>query len=197
MTVRSTLAATLVAMSCATEPSPGDGTTGGTTGSGDTTSGADASTAAEVTTVSPTGVSASGDPDGDSSSGEPPPPVGPPCSVQVVTEGALYDPLERGEAADLFPTTIADVLEDYCGCHTLRDGAENLAWPGLQAPGGTNFLTFADLDRPYGAITLGMSMHEEVGAGMPPGSCSFLTEPRMLLVDWFDQGMPDGASYVP
>jgi hypothetical protein len=32
---------------------------------------------------------------------------------------------------------------------------------------------------------------------MPPGSCSFLTEPRMLLVDWFDQGMPDGASYVP
>lgn len=125
-------------------------------------------------------------------------PVGPSCSVQVVTHDVLLDPLPRGEEEGLFPPPIAEALESYCGCHTLRSNAQNLEWPALKAPGGTLFLEYADLSRPLGEGTLGSAMRDAVSSYlMPPGSCPWPSDASGLLEDWFAQGMPDGASYVP
>jgi hypothetical protein len=121
-----------------------------------------------------------------------------PCSVQVVTHGALYDPLLRGEAPGLFPSPVADALEDACGCHTLTSGDQNLEWPGLEAPGGTLFVDYADLANSVESTTLGAAIASEVrGARMPPGSCPKPPEIAEVLIPWFDQGMPDGATFVP
>jgi hypothetical protein len=121
-----------------------------------------------------------------------------PCSVQVVTHGALYDPLIRGDGPGVFPPIVADTIEDACGCHTLTGGAQNLEWPGLQAPGGTLFVDYAHLMNGFEATTLGAAIEAEVrGFRMPPGSCPKPPELAEILIPWLDQGMPDGATFVP
>jgi hypothetical protein len=125
-------------------------------------------------------------------------PEGPSCSVQVVTHGELFDPVVKGESAGVIPTSVGDALEDYCGCHTLMSNAQNLQHPFLQAPGGTLFLQYEDFLRGYGGSSLGEACGSEVrGYRMPVGSCPFPDSAAELLIKWFDDGMPDGATFEP
>ncbi|MGH1344539.1 MAG: hypothetical protein ACRBN8_23470 [Nannocystales bacterium] len=164
-------------------------------GSGMSTTGP--STASGVTSAATTMPPTDGD-TGDESSTGTPLPEGPGCSVQVVTHGELFDPLPKGEDAGLFPVSVGEALEDYCGCHTLMSNAQNIEHPGLEAPGGTLFLEYADIGRSFGGGTLGQAMAEEVyGYAMPPGSCSYPGDPAGILAKWFDEGMPDGTNFSP
>jgi hypothetical protein len=115
-----------------------------------------------------------------------------------VTHDVLVDPLGRGDQPGQFPTQIADVLEDNCGCHTLENGGQNVEWTSFQAPGGSLFLQHADLSRAFESGTLGQAIETQVrGYTMPVGSCPHPAIIMEVLIPWFDQGMPDGASYVP
>ena len=135
--------------------------------------------------------------EGSSSTGVPLP-EGPSCSVQVTTHGVLTDPLPRGKTEGVFHPAIADALEDWCGCHTLENNNQNVQHPGLRAPGGTLFMDFEDMSRPNGGGTLGQAMAQAVADyGMPPGSCSFPSDAQTLLEQWFAEGFPDGANFVP
>ena len=166
---------------------PGDG------GMGDATSGVSTS---PVTTAS-TSPPGTDDGDGESSTG-PSWPDGPPCSVQETTQGVLVDPLERGD--DAYPELVADALEDYCGCHTINNGGQNIKWEYLKAPGGTLFTTYSDLQNGCcGGMTLGDAMAWQVvmSHSMPPGSCYFPPEPDELLSKWFTDGMPTGSTFEP
>lgn len=124
-------------------------------------------------------------------------PPGPVCSVQEVSEGALLDPLDKGDEPGKFPVLVGDTLEDYCGCHTLNNNGENLKFMYLKAPGGTLWLNYDDLSRSFGGGTLGQAMSEQVvvSKAMPPGSCSYPDEPAAVLRKWFEDGMPDGATF--
>jgi len=146
-----------------------------------------------TTTTNPTGPAAE-----ESSSSGSPVPDGPPCSVEVTSHGALFDPLPRGDTPGVFPPSIADALENSCGCHTLESNAQNLEHTGLLAPGGTLFLEYADMHRPAGDGTFGQRLQGAIDdGGMPPGSCSFPEEREALLNQWFAEGMPDGSVFVP
>lgn len=125
-------------------------------------------------------------------------PEGPSCSVQVTTHGVLTDPLPRGKTEGVFHPAVADALEDWCGCHTLENNDQNVQHPGLKAPGGTLFMDFEDIGRSHGGGTLGQSLAQAVyDYGMPPGSCSFPSDAQALLEQWFSEGFPDGANFVP
>lgn len=155
--------------------------------------GSDASTSATTTTTTTT-TPPTGPPDDDDGGG--PAPLGPGCSVQVVTQGDEFNPLSRGDVGE-FPAPVADVLEDYCGCHTLADNSENIEWKFLLPPEGTLFLSYADLSRSYQGSTLGQTMGAVTLKDMPPGSCPRPSGPLAVLTEWFEQGLPDGANYVP
>jgi hypothetical protein len=125
-------------------------------------------------------------------------PEGPSCSVQVVTQGALFDPVTKGDGPGLIPTLVGDALEDYCGCHTLMNSAQNVELPFQRAPAGSLFLTLDDFSRSYKSTTLGEACGTEVrGYRMPTGSCPFPDSAADLIVKWFDDGMPDGATFEP
>lgn len=127
-----------------------------------------------------------------------PPPAGPECSVQEITEGALMDPVDKANETGRIPVIVGETLEDYCGCHTLMSNNQNLKFQFLKAPGSTLFLSYDDLSRPFSGGTLGEAMAEQVlGNTMPPGSCSFPGEPTAILDQWFNEGMPDGATFEP
>lgn len=125
-------------------------------------------------------------------------PEGPACSVQVVTHAALLDPVAKGEEPGLIPTVVGDALEDYCGCHTLESTQQNVELPFARPPSGSLFLRYEDFARPYKSTTLGEASASEVrGYRMPTGSCPFPDSAADLLVKWFDDGMPDGATFEP
>ncbi len=155
-------------------------------------------TSAGVTSAATTLPPTAGEEEGDDTSTGEPLPEGPSCSVQVTTHGELFDPLPKGEEAGLFPTSVGEALEDYCGCHTLSSNAQNVHHPGLLAPGGSLFLEYADMSRGFGGGTLGQAIAEEVqGYAMPPGSCSYPPDPAAVLEKWFEDGLPDGANFTP
>lgn len=182
----STAAGTEVGETPGSESSSG---TSASTSTGPSTTGPDMTSA--TTTLPPTAG------EGDSSTGTPLP-EGPGCSVQVVTHGELFDPLPKGEEAGVFPVSVGEALEDYCGCHTLMSNSQNVEQTGLKAPGGSLFLEYADIGRPFGGGTLGQAMAEEVfGYGMPPGSCSYPSDPAGILQKWFEEGTPDGSNFTP
>ena len=165
--------------------SPGDGGMG--------SSGVSTSAMTTATTLPP----GTDDGDGESSTGASWP-EGPPCSVQEVTQGVLVDPLERGD--DAYPDDVAEALEDYCGCHTLNNGGQNIKWEYLKAPGGTLFTQFSHLQNGCcGGMSLGDAMAWQVvmSHSMPPGSCYFPEEPDELLSNWFNDGLPTGSTWVP
>ncbi len=127
-------------------------------------------------------------------------PSRPACSVEIVTEGEIIDPLNKGDAAGQFPPSVGDVLEDRCGCHTLADRELNTEFPGLLAPGNSLFLEHGDMSRALGDSTLGAVMQDEIFGtmGMPPGSCPIIpADEEAILQKWFDDGLPDGARFVP
>lgn len=125
-------------------------------------------------------------------------PDGPPCSVEVTSHGLFFDPLPRGKTEGVFPPSVADALENSCGCHTLENNGQNLEHPGLMVPGGTLFQSFDDLNRSVGGGTLAQALARAVDeGGMPPGSCSFPDERAALLAKWFADGFPDGATFEP
>lgn len=165
--------------------SPGDGGMG--------SSGVSTSTMTTATTFPP------GTDDGDDEASTGPSwPEGPPCSVQEVTQGVLVDPLERGD--DAYPDDVAEALEDYCGCHTINNGGQNIKWEYLKAPGGTLFTQFSHLQNGCcGGMSLGDAMAWQVvmSHSMPPGSCYFPPEPDELLSKWFNDGLPTGSTWVP
>lgn len=209
------LLSALLVTGCVSEDSGNDGiesTTSAASTSANTeaseTPGSESSTGASTTTDSPTsppGVTSAattlpptaGEVGDDSSTGTPLP-EGPGCSVQVVTHGELFDPLPKGEEAGLFPVSVGETLEDYCGCHTLESNGQNVEHTGLLAPGGTLFLDYADIGRPFDGGTLGQAMAAEVfGYAMPPGSCSYPSGPEGILAKWFEEDMPDGTNFTP
>lgn len=181
---------------CGASPPGDDGSSDGGDTSTSTTSLDPTATSTSSTSTTITTTTTSSSADDESSTGA----VidGYPCSVQVVTHGALYDPLLRGETTGVFPPPVADALEDACGCHTLESGGQNVEWPGLLAPGSALFLHYADMTRAFEDTTLGAAIESEVrGARMPVGSCPKPPEIAEVLIPWFDQGMPDGATFVP
>lgn len=166
---------------------------GGTSESSSSTTGSDP-LPGTTTAPDPTG----DPPDESSSSTGVALPEGPSCSVQVTTHGVLTDPLPRGKTEGVFHPAVADALEDWCGCHTLESNDQNVQHRGLLAPGGTLFMDFEDISRPNGGGTLGQAMAQAVADyGMPPGSCSFPSDAQALLEQWFAEGFPDGATFVP
>lgn len=188
-----------------TEAGPASSSTSGPQegSSGEADASAGATTLPDPTTGPLPGSTSSPDPTADptgedeSSTGEPLP-EGPGCSVQVTTHGMLTDPLPRGDTEGVFPPVIADALEDWCGCHTLESNSQNVEHDGLMAPGGTLFMNYGDMSRPSGDGTLAQALAQAIeDYSMPPGSCSFPSDAQTLLVDWFVQGAPDGATYVP
>ncbi len=184
--------------SCTTEANDGDTGSTGSTGVDTSTGDATTSTGPVTTTTATTATTFTTTTAAEESSSTGFVPTGPYCSVQNVTHDELFDPLPRGEEAGVFPTVIADALEDNCGCHTLTSGGQNVEFENLQAPGGTLFLQYADLSRPFESGTLGQAIESEVrGYRMPVGSCPHPPELADVLFPWFDQGMPDGATYVP
>ncbi len=212
---RGRLLSVLLVASCVGDDGGNDGAGGTTTATTSTTTEAntldsasstgDAASSSSGSLTSPSGVTTAattlpptaGDAGEESSTGTPLP-EGPGCSVQVVTHGELFDPLPKGEEAGLFPVSVGEALEDYCGCHTLMSNAQNVEHTGLKAPGGTLFLEYADIGRPFAGGTLGQAMAEEVlGYAMPPGSCSYPGDPASILSKWFEEDMPDGANFTP
>lgn len=185
-----------VSASADTESGETPGSESSTRGSGSTSTGPSAS-ASGVTSAATTLPPTDGEVGDESSTGTPLP-EGPGCSVQVVTHGELFDPLPKGEEAGLFPVSVGETLEDYCGCHTLMGNEQNVEHEGLAAPGGSLFLEYADIGRPFGGGTLGQAMADEVyGYAMPPGSCSYPGDPAGILSKWFEEGMPDGTNFTP
>ena len=56
------------------------------------------------------------------------------------------------------------------------------------------------MQRPAGGTTLGLLMEEAIYVtfAMPPGSCPALpADDDAVLRAWFEQGLPDGAGFVP
>lgn len=198
--MRGTWALALLLCGCEAEnggETPDTGSTGSTTAADASSSSSSTSTSTSGSTGTPSPTTAFPPSDESSSSGSAVP-DGPPCSVEVTTHGLLYDPLPRGEEVGVFPPSIADALENSCGCHTLESNVQNVEHPGLHAPGGTLFTTFEDLQRPAGGSTLGRALERAIDeGGMPPGSCSFPDERAALLAKWFADGLPDGATFEP
>lgn len=127
-------------------------------------------------------------------------PSWPRCSVEGVTAGEVVSPLDKGDEAGRFPVVVGEALETHCGCHTLADRNLNTELPGLLAPGGTLFLDYDDMSRSVQGTTLGLLMAEAVfgNFSMPPGSCPAMpADDTAVLQAWFDQGLPDGAGFVP
>lgn len=123
-------------------------------------------------------------------------PTHPACSVETVTDGAVSDPLDKGDAAGKIPLMVGVVLEERCGCHTLADSALNVEYPALTPPPETLWLDYGDLSRPVDGTTLGELMEEAVlvTLSMPPGSCPTIpADDRALLEQWFLDGRPDGG----
>jgi hypothetical protein len=192
-----------------TDTDEGDSTSGEGSASGGTSGGSSASTtmssgdsddddptASSSTTTTTSSPSTTNSSDSGDDTGTEPGPLA--CSVEAVTQGALVDPMGRGNGAGVFPPEVADALEDLCGCHTLMSNAQNLEWPSLLAPGGSLFLEYSDLNRSLGGSTLGAAIRAEVEQlAMPPGSCPYPSGPAAVLSNWFAQGMPDGANYDP
>lgn len=159
---------------------------------GDPTAGSGDATGTSTTGTDPT------DPDPTIDTGNTP--VDPACSVETVTQGAVTDPLDKGDAAGQIPTSIGVILEERCGCHTLADRTLNVEYPGLLAPADSLWLDHADLARPLDGTTLGEVMEEEVlvTQGMPPGSCPTIPQDDLALLEtWFLAGRPDGAAFMP
>lgn len=124
------------------------------------------------------------------------PPSGPACSVEEVTEGEVNNSLDKGDSAGQIPLPVGEILEDRCGCHTLTSANLATKFPFLLAPGGTLFLDYGDLT----GGNLGTRCEEAIfmTLSMPPGSCPRIPdEDRAVLRKWFDDGMPDGATFVP
>ena len=163
---------------------------GETTDDGTTDAASSSSGSSTAGTAGSSSSSDGGEDDGPSG----PPPLGPACSVQEVTDGAEYNTLSRGSAGQ-FPFAIADDLEDYCGCHTLSDNRQNTGWEFLRPPAGTLFLSLDDLSRGYDGTTLGASMLTALDNGMPPGSCPHPTDPLASIRAWLEMGMPDAPNY--
>lgn len=175
------------------------GTGGGESSASGTGSGEGTDGTADATSADPgDGSGTTDDPDPTGNSGNPP--SNPACSVEEVTEGDVSDPLDKGDAAGQIPQLVGVVLEERCGCHTLADRTLNTKYPALLAPSGTLLLDYADLSQPLDGTTLGAVLEEEifVSLSMPPGSCpSIPSDDLAVLQKWFDDGMPDGASFTP
>lgn len=178
--------------------------------------GPSASDGGELTTTSSgtaegSGSGASGDGDSTTTTGQDPSGPGPTtnsgggptlpgCHVEEVTEGAVADPLDKGDVAGKIPQLVGVVIEERCGCHTLADRTLNTKFPALLAPANTLLLAYDDLSRPIGGSTLGARMQSSVfGAmSMPPGSCpSIPADDLAVLEKWFLDGRPDGADFEP
>jgi len=151
-----------------------------------------------------TGTSGSGDDagSGSSSTGDDPSdsgpdptgggPIVPACSVQEVTEGAVTNPLDKGNGAGQIPQEVGEILEARCGCHTLADRELNTKYPALLAPSGSLFLDHAD------TLVLGTDLNDVMFTemSMPPGSCpSIPADDLATLEAWFMAGQPDGAEF--
>lgn len=168
----------------------GELTTGGSTSEG-------SGTTADSDGTSTTGVDPT-DPGPTTNSGGGP--TLPACSVQEVTDGAVADPLDKGDVAGKIPQLVGVVIEERCGCHTLADRTLNTKFPELLAPAGTLLLAYDDLSRPLSGGTLGAKMQNSVLGvmSMPPGSCpSIPADDLAVLEKWFLDGRPDGADFVP
>jgi hypothetical protein len=123
-------------------------------------------------------------------------PTNPACSVETVTDGAVSDPLDKGDEAGKIPLMVGVVLEERCGCHTLADPELNVEYPALAPPVDTLFLAHADFSRAVDGSTLGELMEEAVltTLSMPPGSCPPIPDDDLALLEqWFLAGRPDGG----
>ena len=132
------------------------------------------------------------------------------CSIDAVAPPGTESPVVSGDAAGMIPSAIGEALERNCGCHyTSTVSDSSLYFP---FSGGTQLQTLANFTNPYAggiATYMGqpawMAVQDRVinQRNMPTAVCE--TEDGGIISDadfalfeaWFQQEVPDGASFTP
>ncbi len=129
------------------------------------------------------------------------------CSLEALAPGAT-NPIEAGDEADVIPTSVGEVLARNCGCHYSSDVT-------LPYTGAARMSTLAEFQGDYDGTaadyvgepvwTLAQYRVVELRS-MPyaPPICETEEEGNgitdadfAVLEAWFEQEIPDGASFTP
>ncbi|MGH1341613.1 MAG: hypothetical protein ACRBN8_08695 [Nannocystales bacterium] len=131
------------------------------------------------------------------------------CALSVVDPDA-ESPVVSGDGAGVIPSSIGTALEENCGCH-YTDSVSNtsLYFPysgGTQLQTLENFTSdYAGANSTYAGMAAWVSVQDRVitQATMPTAVCETEEGGIMSAADfalfeaWFEQGVPDGASFTP
>jgi len=130
------------------------------------------------------------------------------CSLTVVDPNA-ESPVVSGDGAGVIPSSIGTALEENCGCHYTDSVSSAMYFP---YSGGTQMQTLENFTDDYaGAVSTYMGMAAWMSvqdrvitqATMPTAICEVEGGGIMSAADfalfeaWFEQGVPDGASFTP
>lgn len=131
------------------------------------------------------------------------------CSIEVVAPD-ITSPVVSGDEAGVIPSSIGGALERNCGCHYTSQTSD----PALYFPysGGTQLQTLQNFTDNYaGAISTyqgapawqAVQDRVIVQQNMPTAVCevegggTMTAEDFALFEAWFEQEVPDGASFTP
>lgn len=131
-------------------------------------------------------------------SGESPPT----CSLQLIAP-RVASPVVMGDRADLLPTEIGILVENYCGCHLVEDNAQLVEFTPPYT-GSMRFSTLAEFHAPFqGQPTyIEIERRSISNLNMPPVyHCDTLEFGSWPAGDfetfsaWLAADAPDGASW--
>jgi hypothetical protein len=132
------------------------------------------------------------------------------CSIDAVAPAGTESPVVSGDQAGMIPAAVGEALERNCGCHYTSTVSD----PALYFPfsGGTQLQTLANFTNLYaGANAAYMDQPAWVAVedrvinqrNMPTAVCEtedggIISSADFALFEaWFDQEVPDGASFTP
>lgn len=131
------------------------------------------------------------------------------CALSVVDPDA-ESPVVSGDGAGVIPSSIGTALEENCGCHYTDTVSDTMLY--FPYSGGTQLQTlenftddYAGANSTYAGMAAWMSVQDRVitQATMPTAVCETEEGGIMSAADfalfeaWFEQGVPDGASFTP
>lgn len=118
-------------------------------------------------------------------------------------------PVVSGDDAGVIPSSIGTALEENCGCHYT----DSASAPYFPYSGGTQLQTLENFTGPYAGgnstymgMPAWMAVQDRVitqGTMPTVGVCetedggTMTAEDFALFEAWFDQEVPDGASFTP
>ena len=131
------------------------------------------------------------------------------CSIEVVGPD-VTSPVVSGDEAGVIPSSIGGALERNCGCHYTDQTSD----PTLYFPyaGGTQLQTlqnftdnYAGANSTYQGAPAWQAVQDRVivQQNMPTAVCevegggTMTAEDFALFEAWFEQSVPDGASFTP